>query len=159
MSKFLEVGQSWGQLMIQELRSNYERKGLKASGKFGESLEQSVTETESNLNIQILGAAQIGMMTFGRGANSKQNPEQLRKFVGWAGSTIFTEWVKNKGLDISPFAVAWKIAREGVKVPNRFNDGKLLEETFTAENLEKLNQQVGVIAIENLKSKYIKSWQ
>ena len=98
-------------------------------------------------------------MTQGRVKNSKQTPEQLRAFVGWAGSTFLADWVKNKGLSISPYAVAWKIARDGVKVPNRFNDGQLLEETFTAANIEKLNEKVGVILVESLKSKYIKSWQ
>lgn len=159
MSNQIDIATSWGAQMILDLQQNYIKKGLKASGAFGNSLEQKVEQKESSLNIKILGAAQIGMMTFGRGKNQNQDKEKIRRFVGWAGSTFLAEWVKNKGLNISPFAVAWKIAAEGVKVPNQHNDGKLLEETFTIEKVNELLNEVGMVSIENLKSKYIKSWQ
>jgi hypothetical protein len=158
MSKFSDIGNSWGQQRIAALRSLYESKRLKASGDFGRSLELKVDESQG-LKITFLGNRQIEMMTSGRAANKNQSPEKLRAFVGWAGSTIFAEWVKNKGLSISPFAVAWKVARDGVKVPNRFNDGKILEETFSPEAMKDLTNQLGVGIATEFKSLYLKAWQ
>ena len=159
MNKISEIGNSWGQQIINNLRSNYENKGLKASGDFGNSLEVKVNESESNLKIQILGNKQIDMMTYGRKANQKQDAKSLKRFVGWAGSTVLADWVKNKGLSINPFAVAWKIAREGVKVPNSINDGKLLEQTFTKESISDLQTKIGNSMIIDFKSLYLKSWK
>jgi hypothetical protein len=99
------------------------------------------------------------MMQGGRKPNENQDPKALKAWVGWAGSTFLKAWVKDKGLSISPFAVAWKIAKEGVKVPNPKNDGKLLDTIFTPDRIDSLIKIVGGEQINHLKSKYLEAWQ
>lgn len=136
------------------LKEKYIAKGLKASGQFGDSLRHDLTDTSST----IFGAKQIDMMMSGRHQNAKQDDESLRKWVGWAGSTFLSDWVKDKGLSLSSYAVAWKIAREGVKVPNQHNDGKLLNEVFTSEHINSLTSQIGRFFATEITSNIKKSW-
>ncbi len=154
-----EIAQKWSVDIMSTLEQNYISRGQRASGQFGDSLEDKITASDSNLNIQILGAKQIGVMVDGRKPNAKQTPESLKAWVGWAGSTFLKEWVKDKRLSINPYAVAWGIARKGVKVPNDNNDGKLLEQTFTKESIDELFTSLGVSFIESLTSNYVKVWQ
>lgn len=41
------------------------------------------------------------------------------------------EWIKAKGLTLNAYAVTKKIHKFGVKVPNKYNDGKILERAIT----------------------------
>lgn len=160
MSKdFLNIGQSWGAERIAAIKNSYEQKKIKASGAFGESLEQSVTLDNNVLRIIIKAANHTQYMQFGREPNKNSSPEQIRKFVGWAGSTILREWVKNKRLSISPYAVAYKIATKGVTVPSQFNDGKFITENLTPETFQNLISLLGDAVLKEFKSKYIESWQ
>jgi hypothetical protein len=135
----IEVLNQWAIEKEDELRRVYTAKKLKASGSFSQSLRHEFKDG----HLTIYGGRQIEMMISGRAANRDQSPEALKAFVGFAGSTFLKKWVADKGLTISPFAVAYKIAREGVTVPNRYNDGKLLTDVFGAGKLEDLKQRLG----------------
>jgi len=102
----------------------YDRSKRKASGEWAESVRSEV----DGLTIRLFAAEYTGAFVNGRVANKDQSPEGLRGFVGWAGSTFLKDWVRNKGINISPYAIAWKIARDGIKVPNADNDGQFLNE-------------------------------
>jgi len=154
-----EIAQKWSVDRMSALEQNYISKGLRASGQFGDSLEEKIVVSPTGIHIQILGAPQVGIMTNGRKPNKNSSPEKIKAWVGWAGSTILRDWVKNKRLSLNPYAVAWKIAREGIKVPNQRNDGKLVEQSITAESIALLIKELGSHSIESLKSNYIKAWQ
>lgn len=79
--------------------------GMNASGEWIRSIEVRGNE--------IWGRDYTRYLTDGRGANKDQDPEKLHKWVGYYGSTIFAKWVKDKGLSINPYAVAYKVARSG----------------------------------------------
>ena len=98
-------------------------------------------------------------MVHGRGKNSSQDKEAVRKWVGWAGSTFLKKWVEDKGLDISPFAVAYKIARQGIRVPNENNDGRLISEVITAQSISGLLEKMGAYIITDIKTDIQKTWQ
>lgn len=86
---------------------------IKASGKFAEELQVNVKQQGSKIKGEITGARHTEQIIKGRRPNRKQDSDSLRSFVGWAGSTFLRQWVKDKGLSINPYAVAYKIAREG----------------------------------------------
>ena len=125
---------SWMQERRIELIANYERRGQKASGKFGENITITTTDRSGSMS----APAHVWFMVNGRGPNADQSPEALRRFAGWAGSTFIAAWVKDKGISASPYAIAYSIARNGITVPNKNNDGKLLTETFTDANIQDL---------------------
>ena len=146
----------WMDAIKQQLIASYNQRGLRASGNWERELESQVSITESSVSAKMLGSAYTGVMVTGRKPNANQSKEQLRKFVGWAGSTFLAEWVRNKGLKLNPFAVAYKIAREGVNVPNTYNDGKLIEAVLTDERIRQLNRMVGNQLIVDFKSDFVK---
>ena len=129
--------------------------GLKASGSFEDGLS---TETNEN-STKIWTVPHTWYMVNGRGANSKQSEEDVKKWVGWAGSTFLKKWVDDKGLSISPFAVAYKIAREGIRVPNQYNDGTLISSVINDNSIERLLSDMGIYIIKDIKSEIIKTWQ
>ena len=145
----------WAERTKQELIDKYKSMGLKASGAFEDGLS---TETDEN-STKIWTVPHTWFMVNGRGANSKQSEEDVKKWVGWAGSTFLKKWVDDKGLSISPFAVAYKIAREGIRVPNQYNDGTLISSVINDNSIERLLSDMGIFTIKDIKSEIIKTWQ
>ena len=145
----------WAERTKQELIDKYNSMGLKASGAFEDGLS---TETDES-STKIWTVPHTWFMVEGRGSNSSQDKDKVKKWVGWAGSTFLKKWVSDKGLDISPFAVAWKIAREGIKVPNQYNDGTLISSVINDNSIERLLSEMGIFTIKEIKSEIIKTWQ
>ena len=147
---------NWTPKLEKALVDSYIKEGLKASGKWEKSLHTTVITTATGYKITSYAANHHEFMVNGRGANKKQSKEDIRKWVGWAGSTILKDWVKDKGLKINPYAVAYKIAREGINVPNRFNQGDFVEKAITPSLLNDLTK-AATADINNIN--FIKQWQ
>lgn len=119
---------AFGNRTISDLLNNYIRLGLKASGEYGDALENVNTFNNGNIKIRILGAKQGYWMENGRQPNKKQSKADIMKWVGWAGSTFIDQWLQDKGIVANPFAVAYKIATEGWSVPNQHNQGGVISD-------------------------------
>ena len=145
----------WAERTKQELIDNYKSMGLKASGAFEDGLS---TETDES-STKIWTVPHTWFMVEGRGRNSSQDKDKVKKWVGWAGSTFLKKWVDDKGLDISPFAVAYKIAREGIRVPNQYNDGTLISSVINDNSIERLLSDMGIYVITDIKTEIQKTWQ
>ena len=145
----------WAERTKQELIDNYKSMGLKASGAFEDGLS---TETDES-SAKIWTVPHTWFMVEGRGRNSSQDKDKVKKWVGWAGSTFLKKWVDDKGLDISPFAVAYKIAREGIRVPNQYNDGTLISSVINDNSIERLLSDMGIYVITDIKTEIQKTWQ
>jgi hypothetical protein len=63
--------------------------------------------------------------------------------------------VADKGLNINPFAVAHKIANEGIKVPNQNNSGRLLSDTFTPAWLDTLASEAAGHQLKEVKTLFL----
>lgn len=138
------------------LVQKYESSGRKASGKFGQSVR---IETGDNSS-QMFGASHIWQMVNGRRPNQNQSPDAIRRWVGWAGSTFLKDWVQAKGISASPYAIAYKIAREGVKVPNANNDGRLLADTiYDPTATDDLKRRIGRNFLTDVKQQIQQIWQ
>jgi len=136
--------------------ANYETLGLKASGAWAQSLNYTVEQTSTGLKLVMKGAKHTGIMTDGRKPNSDQSPEKLKAWVGWAGSTIIADWCKAKGITASPYAIAYKVAREGIKVPNQHNDGSLLTGIITDETVKELLNMLKIGIASDIKENFKK---
>lgn len=150
MSKVDDISKKWLQDTQKDLIDNYNRLGLRASGKWANSLKTEYKNKVTSINLIITGEDYTEQLENGRRPNQNQTPEALKKWVGWAGSTFLAKWVKDKGLSLSPFAVAWKIAREGWKVPNKNNAGGLVTDVVNKENTNKLIQDLGQAYIDTV---------
>lgn len=134
------------------LVNNYRRLGFKASGQWEKDLESQTKFEFSKINIRFLGSAYTQQLTEGRGPNRDQSPEGLRAFVGWAGNTWLKDWVNRRGINASPFAIAWKIGREGIEVPNQNNPGTLVSDVLNINEVNKLVLGLGDAVIIGLKT-------
>lgn len=148
--------QDWLNDIEADLVENYKTLGLKASGNWERELEQINRVNPGRVRIGMLGAPYTGAIETGRSKNKNQTEKALKAWVGWAGSTFLKQWVKDKRLNINPFAVAWKIAREGWKVPNKYNAGGLVSDVVTRERINDLNRSLVFSVIEDFKSNVIK---
>lgn len=151
-----EISRQWIEEAKLRIVKQYNDLGLKASGKFERDIEDVVEVEPKGLRLSVLGVPYSAIMVLGRMANKDQSPEGLRKFVGWAGNTILKQWVQNKGLSISPFAVAYSIARKGIMVPNQYNSGALLDTAATEGDLNDLGVAIGTAKIVEIRSDIIK---
>ena len=155
MEGIQQILNDWSERTKQELIDKYRSLGLKASGEFEKGLTTDTTESRT----QIWTAPHTWYMVNGRNQNIKQDKESINKWVGWAGSTFLKKWVEDKGLDISPFAVAWKIARQGIQVPNRYNEGTLISSVINDNSISGLLSQMGIYIIKDIKTDIQKTWQ
>ena len=147
----------WLEETKTDLVKNYKRLGLKASGDWAKSLKEFDKKTSTGRKFGIQGNDYTQYLELGRRPNKNQNPEYLKRWVGWAGSTFLKKWVEDKRLNISPFAVAWKIAREGTKVPNKNNAGGLVSDVVTTKRINELNKELSYYYISEFKSDIIKN--
>lgn len=97
---------------------DFEKRNHNASGKWIASLG---VRTETTRSV-ITGMDYTEYLMRGREPNKDQSPEAIRKWVGWYGANVFTPWVQNKGLNLNPYAVAYKVATEGTNVPKEGNN-------------------------------------
>jgi hypothetical protein len=135
-----------------ELVANYKRLGLRASGRWEQSLVHNVDTQGSKTTGTITGEDYTEYMENGRRPNRDQSKKAIRGFVGWAGSTFIKKWLEDKGLLANPYAVAYKIATKGIKVPNLYNKGGLVSNVLTRAALDELRAQLSGAAAINITS-------
>lgn len=128
--------------------------GMNASGEWLQSLS---VETAPNQGY-IIGRDYTEYLTLGRTPNLDQSPEAINRFARWAGSTFLKQWVADKGLSINPYAVAYKIAREGT---DYYPDGTDLLEVMESEEVANfIRERIGrsvMVSIEKELERLAKS--
>lgn len=120
-----------GDRLVEEVRQSQRRKGLAASGRSARSTRKEVSANREIKVLRLLGVGYWRFQQNGRGPG--RSPRPSRQMV-----ESITQWVKDKGLDIPPYAIAMKIQREGIRVPNRFNPGGVLSEPLNKQRVTSL---------------------
>jgi len=121
----------------QDLIKSYQEKGLKASGRYAKGLTYEVADDGKTIKAFMLSEHHVWYMEQGRKPNKQQTAKQARSL-----GHILEQWVKDKGIDVNPYAAAWKIVREGIQVPNRYNPGDVVEDVVTNEWFDALVEQL-----------------
>lgn len=130
------------QMLKVKLIAKYDELGLRASGKYAEELETEITPT----NLRMYGAQHSTYMENGRDSG----PADYRKLA-----PFMLQWIEVKqGLPnifyekkhSMAFAIAYKVANEGIKVPNEYNKGQVVSSVvneFLANDLVILLEFLG----------------
>lgn len=121
----------------QDLIKSYQEKGLKASGRYAKGLTYEVNDTGTSIVAFMESEHHVWYMEEGRKPNKKKTAQQARSL-----GKILEQWVKDKGIDVNPYAAAWKIVREGITVPNKYNPGDVVEDVVTNEWFDGLVAQL-----------------
>ena len=124
--------------LVKELQDKHIELGQKASGKWVEGLEVVASHNGGS----ILAEDHTKFLTIGRPPNTDQSPEALRKFAGWAGNTWAKDWVADKGISISPFAVAYSIGKNGTEIYNQ-GGTDLVDGVLTDERIQQVIDAIG----------------
>lgn len=126
----------------------YDELGLRASGDFESSLEPEVTKSAMTM----WGAGHSYFMEHGRRAG------------GWPPRKAIEDWIDVKqGLPAIfkekkkqyAFLIARKIAKEGIKVPNEHNAGKVIDDVvrdFLANDIYEMLQELGDVWLSQIKA-------
>lgn len=136
------------ELLKQELISEYDRKGMRASGTFADELEVKV---EGGNNAKLLGAPHTLQLEDGRGATSsgatKGSPPLIEKIKQWIRQKGIISDIKNDedGSTLA-FLIARKIHREGWKREGRGGVG-LISAVVTDQRMQKIIDAVGPLLV------------
>ena len=134
--------------------AKYDELGLRASGKFEDSLEG----VASKGSMVMYGAFHSQYMENGRGTG----PADYRKLA-----PFIREWIEVKqGLpaifyekkESMAFAIAHKIASEGITVPNEHNAGKVISEVvndFLGKDIYEMLDELGDVWLSRIKADVI----
>jgi len=151
-----EIISNWLAETRTALQKNYFALGLDASGQWAKSLEEFQSQSGTVIKLGITGEKYTGALEYGRRPNLSQSEEAIKKWVGWAGSTFLKTWTKQKGIpEGASYAIAYKIAREGWKVPNTYNSGGLVSNVMTKERYADLMKPLTLHYIEQIKTDMI----
>ena len=141
----------------EQLINEYDKQGLRASGKYEDEL-QDIIELD---NIKLFAVFYSYFMEFGRGPN--KNPEDYKKLA----PAIF-DWIEQKdGLPAffkqnqksMSFAIAYNIANEGIKVPNKYNKGGVISKVvnnFVDNEIPKMLFELEFVQVEKIESDFVK---
>jgi hypothetical protein len=154
-----EIVNKWLEGAKKDLFKNYIKLGLKASGDWGDSLESKSQVTPTKIKASISANDYTVQLEEGRKPNRNQNPVKLKAWVGWAGSTFLKDWVKNKGINVNPYAAAWKIAKEGWKIPNKYNKGGLVSDVITDDRIKSLVDELVGFKVSEVRSDIIRRFR
>jgi len=144
----------YGNTIIERLRNDIKNKPLprrggdsypvNASGKLADDLNFTVEDGV----LKIYANKYIYYLVYGRKPNKNQDPAKVKAWVGWAGSTFLKDWVEAKGLSISPFAVAYSIAKKG----NSFNPqgSTLLSDIINDSMVNNLKSEIFLTMSDNI---------
>lgn len=123
----------------KDLIANYDKLGLRASGKFAESLNYEIKGEK----LTMYGSHHSLYMENGRGAGGFPPLRAIEEWIEVKQGlpAIFVEKKKQFA-----FIIARKIANEGIKVPNKYNEGKVISDVVTlymGEYLYKMLDDIG----------------
>lgn len=106
-----EIRQIGQEILERFIIPSYTEKNHNASGELLNSFR--VRAEEGKAIISALDYAQY--LIIGRRPNKDQSEEAIRNWVKWYAPNVFSPWMASKGIDGSPYPIAYKIAREGTK--------------------------------------------
>ena len=128
----------------KDLIANYDKLGLRASGKFAESLEYEVKGNK----LLMFGSHHSLYMENGRGPGGFPPLRSIEEWIEVKQGlpAIFVEKKKQFA-----FIIARKIANEGIKVPNAYNEGKVISDVVTLYLGEYIYQMLDDIGEEYMR--------
>ena len=157
MESINDILKAWGEEKSKELIQTYRAKGLKASGNF----ERNVSSKVENNTLEISAPSYAYQLVHGRGKT---------KSAGSGGQSLrslIRKWIDDKGItptdgiskDSLAFLIARKIHREGITVPNQYNDGRLLKDVFGKNSIDTLKNKIGNFYTTQTTSNIQEAWQ
>ena len=148
------IYQKYADLLKEKLVHKYYEYGLNASGNYEDELEEEIKPR----GFTLFGAQYSEYMDRGRGAGGdyKKIAPLIR---GWIEvKTSLPQFFRDNKESLS-FAIAYRIAEEGIQVPNEYNKGAVVSmvvNDFLAKDIENLIDEVGEVEVQMITSQITK---
>jgi hypothetical protein len=126
------------ELIKQDIIALYDEKGMRASGKFAESLEVEASE----YNVKLWGEDYAQQLETGRNSGGFPPLADIRKWIIDKG--VFAEALRTITLSSLAFLIARKIANSGWN-RERFGGVELISQIVTPERIQMIIDQVGAV--------------
>ena len=141
----------FGKQTTKDLVLNYIKMGLKASGAF----ERGLVYEASDSSIEIKAPLHGRVMETGRRAGKFPPMNEILKWVQ-LGKIVKRDNITDEQL---AFLIARKIQREGIKVPNKYNVGKVISSILLDGRIAKLLEQITIKEQKNVSEEIFKFYQ
>jgi hypothetical protein len=131
--------------IIEKFIAKYDELGLRASGEFEEGLSAEI----DNTTMIIWGAFHSQFMEKGRRSGGRPPIPSIMRWLE-TKKGLPPSMLKDKKR--TAWAIATKIAKEGIKVPNEHNPGEVISmvvDEFLAKDVFDMLDELGVIARRN----------
>jgi len=139
---------------LKDLIANYDRLGLRSSGRYANELKVLITKSGTMTIAKITGPIESYFMERGRGPNKDKSLKSVR-----ALGHILEQWVKDKGIDVNPYAAANKIVNEGIKVPNPHNPGGVISDIINDKWKDDLSKLLKYDVVTSVKSDILQAFK
>ena len=143
--------QSFGDNTVNDLIANYIKLGLRAFGEF----ERGTIAVATEKSMTITAPFHARIMEGGRKAGKFPPPDEILRWVKLGK-------IQNRG-DISDESLAYligrKIAREGIKVPNKYNIGNVISSILLDGRIEDLEKEILKTEEVNIQQEVIKIYE
>lgn len=154
MTQKQDIYKKYAELLKQKLIAKYYEYGLEASGEYEQELEEEV----SSRGFVMWGANHSEYMDRGRGPGGdyKKLAPVIREWIEVKSS--LPQFFRDNKESLS-FAIAYKIAEEGIQVPNQYNKGSVVSmvvNDFLAKDIEDLIDEVGEVEVQMITSQITK---
>ena len=140
-----------GNKIVIALRDSMQKKGLNASGKTSASIDYHYKQdgTKETLTVTV-----GNIIAFKAIENPGRKPNKSAKYVPFKD---IRSWIDAKGIspikgtkDSLAWAISRKIARDGWKVPNKFNPGGVITDVINDAMLEDVANQIKASTSKNI---------
>ena len=140
-----EILEKW----LNDIASDYKAAVPSASGRTKNNTTVEVDEAGGRIKVPEYNY----WLIHGRKPNKDQSKDGVAHFMRWAGYYLFTPWVKQKGLTINPYVVAWKVATKGYE--SKIN----IDSIITPEKKATLLKSIGSAYTIEIKLTINEIWQ
>ncbi len=142
--------QKFGDKTVNDLIANYIKLGLKAFGEFEAGTKAVATE----LGLEISAPFHARMMEQGRKAGKFPPPDEILRWVR-LGKIQRRSNISDESL---AYLIGRKISREGIKVPTKYNIGRVITSVLTDGRLDALEDEIFEETRANIQRELIKAY-
>lgn len=139
-SRIENIINKYANKFVKDLIANYDAMGLRASGDFERGLEIDIKNTK----MIIYGAMHSKYMERGRRAGGRPPISAIMRWLD-NKKNLPPSMLRNKKQ--VAFAIATKIAKEGVKVPSKYNSGEVISKVVKGFLLNDVNKMLSELAV------------
>lgn len=131
----IKILSHYGESVVTQIRNNLRTTKTDATGKTAKSLGYKVHEDGSKIVLTVFGKKYFTVVETGRVATKGQKPS--KQFVA-----NIAEWIKVRGIDASPYAIARSINEHGSKLKQKGGRKDIFSNVINHSLIEQIGKSI-----------------